>query len=145
MAPASSLDHTIAQSVYGTHAVGTLLLVHLRVTRVITSVAFSPDGTRIVSGSEDYTIRGLTHAKHNNPIFHTPHPLSHLKHFVFQQDGWITVDNYPFFWISPLLRPYLPFPSNTFVIGPRGSISITYPPHLNVGTMWPSSFAPHTY
>src|SRR6266576_1166993 len=110
-------------------------------TSYVTSVA---DGTRILSGSENYTIRGLTHAKHNHPIFHTPHPLSHLKHFVFKQDGWITVDNYPFFWISPLFRPYLPFPSNTFVIGPQGNISITYPPHLNVGTMWPSSFAPHT-
>ena len=114
-------------------------------TDYITSVAFSPDGTCIVSGSDDRTIRGLTHAKHNNSIFpHTPHPLSHLKHFVFKQDGWITVDNYPFFWISPLFRPYLPFPSNTFVIGPQGNIFITYPPHLNVGAMWPSSFAPHT-
>ncbi len=110
-------------------------------TSYVTSVA---DGTRILSGSENYTIRGLTHAKHNHPIFHTPHPLSHLKHFVFKQDGWITVDNYPFFWISPPFRPYLPFPSNAFVIGPQGNISITYPPHLNVGTMWPSCFAPHT-
>ncbi len=94
-------------------------------TDYITSVAFSPDGTCIVSGSDDRTIRGLTHAKHNNSIFpHTPHPLSHLKHFVFKQDGWITVDNYPFFWISPLFRPYLPFPSNTFVIGPQGNISL---------------------
>ena len=114
-------------------------------TDYVTSLAFSPDGTRIVSGSVNRTVRGLTHAKHNNPIFpHTPHSPSHLKHFVFKQDGWITVDNYPFFWISPLFRPYLPFPSNTFVVGPQGSISITYPPHLNVGTMWPSSFAPHT-
>ena len=122
-------------------------------TSSVMSVAFSPDGTHIVSGSQDSTIRvwdarsgdihGSPHAKHNNPIFpQTPHHLSHLKRFVFKQDGWITVDNYPFFWISPPFRPYLPFPSNTYVIGPQGSVSITYPAHLNVGTMWPSCFAP---
>ena len=111
----------------------------------VKSVAFSPDGTRTVSGSNDYTIHELTHAKHNNPIFpHTSQPLSHLKNFILKQDGWITVDNYPFFWISPVFHPYLPFPSNTFVIGPQGNTSITYPSHLNVGIMWPSCFAPHT-
>src|SRR6266550_4640106 len=34
MAPASSLAQTIAQSEYGTHTVGTLLLVRLRVTHL---------------------------------------------------------------------------------------------------------------
>ena len=113
-------------------------------TSEVTSVAFSPDGTRIVSGSDDHTIQvcdaGLTHAEHNNPIS----SLLRLQHFAFNQDGWITVGTHPFFWVSPLFHPYLPFPSNTFVIGPQGSTSITYPLHLNVGTMWPSCFAPHT-
>ena len=123
----------------------------------VMSAAFSSDGTRIVSGS-NHTIRVWDarsgdvvagpfegHTSHNNPILpHTPHPPSHLKHLVFKRDGWITVEKYPFFWILPLFRPCLPLPTNTFVIGPQGSTSITYPPDLNVGTMWPSCFAPHT-
>jgi WD40 repeat protein len=51
----------IRQSEYGMHAPATLLLGHSEDSKgthdSVTSVAFSPDGTRIVSGSDDGTIR----------------------------------------------------------------------------------------
>ncbi|KAE9383340.1 hypothetical protein BT96DRAFT_844091, partial [Gymnopus androsaceus JB14] len=72
----------------------------------VTSVAFSHDGTRIVSGSQDKTVRICD-------TISTPH-LLYLAHnnWNLSSDGWITFPNCPhcIFWIpsqfcKPLWRP----------------------------------------
>ena len=93
-------------------------------TGSVRSVAFSQDGTRIVSASSDHTIR-VWDAWNNDPIF------------VLNQDGWITTQNNPFFCISLDFRRYLPVPTNMFVIGPQGNVLVDYCSHLNIGEMWP--------
>ncbi|KAJ7782078.1 WD40-repeat-containing domain protein [Mycena olivaceomarginata] len=118
-------------------------------TDLVWSVAFSPDSTSIVSGSRDQPIRvwdaraGYADATTFTDISVNTSPLSHQAHgdfmsmdnFTFTQDGWITVRNALFFWISPYFRTQLPYPRNTLVIGPEGTTLIDYC-HLSIGKTW---------
>jgi WD40 repeat protein len=116
-------------------------------TYSVLSVAFSPDGMRIVSGSNDRTIRiwnaYSTNAVAENDIsinapllsLHLHSDIPSMDNFTFEQNGWITVHNVPFFWISPHFRNQLPYPRNTLVIGPQGTTLIDYC-RLCIGNVW---------
>jgi hypothetical protein len=72
-------------------ATGTLIRTFEGHTSPVVSVAFSPDGTRLLSGSEDSTL-GIW-----NPT--TPQPLASL---IAARDGeWLTVTQTGFFAASP--------------------------------------------
>jgi hypothetical protein len=109
------------------------------------SVAFSPDGTRIVSGSHDQTIRvwDARTIVAESSIFNNAFLSSHYLHsdtlsmdnFTFEQNGWITAHGVLLFWISPQFRNQLPYPCNTLVIGPQGTTLIDYY-GLCIGRVW---------
>jgi WD40 repeat protein len=136
----------------------------------ITSIAFSPGGTRIVSGSQDNNIRvwdlstgktivvfgGHTHAV--NSVAFSPNgsriisgsfdyairvweARKYDEDFTVGSTGWITRNNDILFWVSPGFHTYLPHPCNTLVIGPEGTASIDYH-RLNIGESWSECYRP---
>jgi WD40 repeat protein len=97
-------------------------------THVVNSVVFSyPNGSHIISGSEDCTIRVWD--AHSDDTIAVP------EDFTVEGDGWITNNSNLLFWVSPDFHPYLPHPRNTLVIGPEGTAFIDY--HcLKIGKSW---------
>ncbi|KAF8152625.1 WD40-repeat-containing domain protein, partial [Crassisporium funariophilum] len=118
-------------------------------TGSVMSVAFSPDGTHIVSGSYDATIRvwdartgiAVTDTFSGNPLDATvsfPHrniDIPYMGQFTFSKNGWITAFDVPFVWITPNFRSQMPYPRNTLVIGPQGTTFIDYR-SLFIGETW---------
>ncbi|KAE9384327.1 hypothetical protein BT96DRAFT_756112, partial [Gymnopus androsaceus JB14] len=113
----------------------------------VLSVAFSPDGTKIVSASFDKTIRiwnATTNALINN-TFSYPHKsfqgsllfflslkvVSNLtianNNWSLSRDGWINFPNNPhgIIWVPPQFRKALWRPQNTCIISLAGFTKIS--------------------
>jgi hypothetical protein len=149
MENALSLAPMIKLSVFGMHTLAVPLQDHL------VSVAFSPDGIHIVSGSFDQTIQvwdahtssAVTEPSESTVIsvndsplsYHVPSDILSTGQFKFQQDGWIISHNVPFFWVSPQFHTQMPYPCNTLVIGPHGATFIDYHP-LFIGKTWSNCY-----
>ncbi|KIM28375.1 hypothetical protein M408DRAFT_23765, partial [Serendipita vermifera MAFF 305830] len=76
----------------------------------VTSVAFSPDGKRIVSGSDDNTVQTWNH-KNVEP--------DHVSRSVKSENGWILDSrSQRLFWVPPHILPGLATGGAFFIIGP---------------------------
>ncbi|KAG2091020.1 uncharacterized protein F5147DRAFT_724096 [Suillus discolor] len=103
------------------------------------SIAISPDGKRIVSGSEDKTIRvwdmEFFNQPHSPAVYFSPNP-SYALHsassflqdsstplsVVANEDGWVVgPDGRLLLWIPLNLHPVMYAPGNTLVIHDRAS------------------------
>ncbi|KAJ6609705.1 hypothetical protein B0H10DRAFT_2193761 [Mycena sp. CBHHK59/15] len=83
----------------------------------VSSVAFSPDGLKIVSGSEDRTIRVW-----NTEESSSSHEFQILGENPTIKDGWILNSSSDFVaWVPPWLREGLYLPQNPLVICARGT------------------------
>ncbi len=79
------------------------------------SVAFSPDGQRIVSGSEDRTIRMLNATTGKTE---TIRDVDFTDHFMINTEGWIRGSKGELLmWIPLIHRPHLHRPSNIWISG----------------------------
>jgi hypothetical protein len=93
------------------------------------SVALSPDGTRIVSGSDDRIIRvwGLDRQPGLNAALASP--------WIFNNNGWISTDTAVLFWVPPGFHSTFPRPPNKLVIGPEATFQVDWS-HLFLGDDW---------
>jgi WD40 repeat protein len=87
----------------------------------VSSVAISSDGTRIISGSDDTTIRIWDMYPRNldnsNP----------LEDWELSSDGWVTTrDAQCLLWVPAELRSGLAWPRNTAVIYRYGSLRLNF-------------------
>ncbi|KAH8828975.1 hypothetical protein DL96DRAFT_1596151 [Flagelloscypha sp. PMI_526] len=111
------------------------------------SVTFSPDGSQIVSGSSDNTIRIWDAAA--RPLagksLQTSKPLSfrrvshHLPlHCYLLDDGWVVDQyNYRLIWVPQHLHEFLPTPGLLDIIGTRRMVVIDAS-DVQTGTEWSS-------
>ena len=86
----------------------------------VSSVAFSPDGQHIVTGSFDHTIRvsNLTIGKTK-----TTNDVDFTDHSMINGEGWICGSKGELLmWIPSVHREYLHRPSTIWVSGNRGTI-----------------------
>ncbi|KAJ7610042.1 hypothetical protein DFH06DRAFT_1246578 [Mycena polygramma] len=115
-------------------------------TQSILAVKFSPDGTHIVSGSTDRTVRVWkvdpikqisTSAPKNSPCDNS------RELFLFDRNsGWIQNREGAFLlWIPPWLREGLYLPHNTLVISATGTTKLDLSRFVH-GTEWTKCFDP---
>jgi WD40 repeat protein len=89
-------------------------------TDCVFSVAFSPDGNQIVSGSFDQS----------------PHMNSSLdSSCIVGPDGWILSDDKHLIWIPSTIRNVLYYPYNTLIISRSGSATISFE-NSKLGHLW---------
>ncbi|KIK50916.1 hypothetical protein GYMLUDRAFT_252533, partial [Collybiopsis luxurians FD-317 M1] len=95
----------------------------------VQSVAFSPDGTRIVSGSIDDQVRiwhSTNHASNNS----SP-PISHddvNPHWILSSNGWIQLSHIPspIIWIPHPFRRMLWTPGTKCIISRFGYNKLSF-------------------
>ncbi|KAI9460312.1 hypothetical protein HD554DRAFT_2134412 [Boletus coccyginus] len=88
----------------------------------ILSVAFSADGTRIVSGSQDKTIRINTAIESHYFAFQDGRGVPAFSSHSKLDDGWLCdADENILFWVPPLNRVGLYYPQTTMVIGAQAT------------------------
>ncbi|KAJ7199411.1 hypothetical protein GGX14DRAFT_173238 [Mycena pura] len=89
------------------------------------SVAFSPDGQRIIFGSDEMSIRnmntvpGASVSAHCQTQTLVPSSLPHIPPGCFE-DGWISSSSSRLMWVPQSLRDDFCMPWCHFVITPRG-------------------------
>ncbi|KAH9942069.1 hypothetical protein B0H21DRAFT_529688, partial [Amylocystis lapponica] len=116
------------------------------------SVAFSPDGKHIVSGSADETIRvwdvdvssmssdSYVDPGSHSPLIHPPtvdsdHSAKKIRTNFDLHNGWILGENQELLlWIPPIYRKGLWHPRNTLIIGT--AITKLDFSHFVHGTSW---------
>jgi hypothetical protein len=123
-------------------------------TSYVTSVAFSPDGERIVSGSEDQTIRvwdattgHVASASDNGTIrAKTATMAENIKNQFTDQslidsDGWLHGEEDELvLWIPELHRPCLHRPSTIWIAGKHDTrLDLSY---FAYGSNWATSTLP---
>ncbi|KAG2335439.1 hypothetical protein BDR05DRAFT_898535, partial [Suillus weaverae] len=99
----------------------------------VKSVSFSPDGTRIITGSDDFTVR-LWDAAMRQPLqqcaesdhpassddHHIMHPVDSTPFFLNSDSGWVVGPKRQLlFWVPPASRHSFYNPATALVI-PRG-------------------------
>ncbi|CCA76287.1 hypothetical protein PIIN_10282 [Serendipita indica DSM 11827] len=126
-------------------------------TLLVTAVAFSPDGTRIVSGSDDRTIRlwdteivaTVNHSNMNDgePLDSTPGEVLQgtplritipgFNQCLLSQDGWVHSSNQLLFWVPPDNRHGLVYPHILAIptTSPYRATRIDFT-HFQCGTAW---------
>ncbi|KDN40715.1 hypothetical protein RSAG8_07890, partial [Rhizoctonia solani AG-8 WAC10335] len=106
----------------------------------ITAFAFSPDGTRIVSGSErQATTKGYACAVRIWDIYQGPNASGQTPYLI-NMDGWLLdQDSRPILWVPAEWRAIFPFPPNNLVIHSKGVISMT---NLLLGESWAVCYNP---
>ena len=137
---------------------------------VVTSVAFSPDGNQIISGSEDQSVR-VWDAKtdehlwklqgHNSQInLAAPSPdcnqmpsgstdqLTHVwdrldldNSWIMHEDGWILSATKHLVWIPPTIRNVLHYPYCILIISQRDSAKVSFK-NSKLGPLWRECYTP---
>ena len=114
----SCLAHRTRQFVCGMRRQVIALGSRSRVIPAVFSVAFSPDGSRIVSGSLDKTIR-LWDAEMSVPT------MSSRAYSQLLPSGWVVnLNAEKLFRVPPWSRPGLCFPRNTMTISRDGPSTV---------------------
>ncbi|CAE6433102.1 unnamed protein product [Rhizoctonia solani] len=134
--------------VWNTHTGSPIAGPFLGHTGCVRSVAFSPSGEHIVSGSDDKTIR----------IWKPPIPVGSVTQldapsctdlqtegvlnsilkgdFIFENSGWIkSRDSRLVFWFPSDIASMSPSPQSPIIITPKGSISMDFN-YLLLGEQW---------
>jgi WD40 repeat protein len=94
----------------------------------INSVAFSPDGNQIVSGSSDKSVQVWDDLNHDVPW--------HLK-----EDGWILSGAEMLVWVPSTICNVLLCPHNTLIFSREGSAKISFV-QCKLGPSWHESYTP---
>jgi len=97
-------------------------------TSNVYSVAFSPDGNQIVSGSKDHSVQ--VWAK-----------FGLYASWVMDRDGWILFDAKHLIWIPPTIRNVLHHPYNILIISRNGSAFISFA-YSKLGPSWHECYTP---
>ncbi|KAH7338595.1 WD40-repeat-containing domain protein [Rhizoctonia solani] len=82
-------------------------------TSTVMSIALSADGSRIISGSSDRTIR----------VWHPNQPADTKLSGAWRlnNNGWVTADGAALFWVPPDLHDRIPHFPGTLTLGPEGT------------------------
>ena len=137
-------------------------------TNYVRSVAFSPDGNRIVSGSNDQSVcvwdakRGEQlrkqqgHADFAYSVAFSPDgnrivsgsgdQSQHMKSsldssWVVNTNGWILSDTKHLIWIPPTIHNVLHRPYNTLIVSQNGSATISFV-NSKLGCSWHECYTP---
>jgi WD40 repeat protein len=139
-------------------------------TRTVTSVAFSPDGSRIVSGSLDSSVRvwdartgehlrelqghtdsiwSVAFSPDGNRIVSGSYDKSvrvwdHLNldaPWVLGEDGWIMSGAERLVWVPSTICNVLLRPHNVFIISRTGSATISFA-QCKLGPLWQECYTP---
>ena len=97
-------------------------------TTLINRVAFSPDGTRIISGSDDNSVRVWSN-------------LNLDSSWVIHDDGWIVSGADRLVWVPSTICNVLLRPHNTLIISRNGSATISFD-ECKLGTVWYDCYTP---
>ncbi|KAJ7623839.1 hypothetical protein DFH06DRAFT_1230433, partial [Mycena polygramma] len=113
-------------------------------TAQVNSVCFSPNGTFIVSASDDHTIRVnmIGELAWTNPSAHKESSPQHFpENLIFDADsGWTSnTTGALMFWVPPWLRDSLYLPRTTLIISPRETTKLDLG-HFVHGTDWVRCF-----
>ncbi|KAE9403395.1 hypothetical protein BT96DRAFT_489732 [Gymnopus androsaceus JB14] len=97
----------------------------------VRSVAYSPDGSKIVSGSHDKTLRiwdPTFDSPMNNTLIDKTESLQAHNNWNLSSDGWITFPNCPYgiIWIPPQFRRPLWRPQNLCIISQVGYTKLSF-------------------
>ena len=126
-------------------------------TSLVSSVAFSHDGTHIVSGSSDKSVRVWSVPTHAELQMLNSHNVSgsevtsiwvrnimhHDVHWTSTMDGWIVSlpDKDRLTWIPQGICKVLQHPYNTLTISRQGYAHINFQ-GCNIGTKWAKCYKP---
>ncbi|QRV94656.1 Vegetative incompatibility protein HET-E-1 [Ceratobasidium sp. AG-Ba] len=129
-------------------------------TQSVRLVQFSPDGSRIVSCSNDNTLRLWTvpskkelnkwkpahtyqSLAHSTNVNSTPsRPAS--QYWTINKDGWVTdLQCRHIIWVPPELRVYLLRPRNDVLISAKGSFKLDFE-GSSLGELWIGCYKPAT-
>ncbi|CAE6533278.1 unnamed protein product [Rhizoctonia solani] len=109
-------------------------------TSVVNSVAFSPDGTRVVSGSDDCTIR-VTDVQAIPDLDPGSSPDDFGEWFL-REDGWVVNESSKLLvWMPPNLRTSLMFPRTKLLISRWGYLRLNFE-SAHIGTSWAKCYQP---
>ncbi|KAJ7035243.1 hypothetical protein C8F04DRAFT_1098622 [Mycena alexandri] len=106
-------------------------------TGAVRSVAFSPDGRRAVSSSEDGTIR------FSEIDLPSDVPRQQFANSSWLKDGWIVDSGSELIlWVPPWLRRGLYYPHNSLIIPTDGTAKLDFSRFVH-GTSWQECIDPN--